>query len=761
MENLKLVKYLDNFSIITVAENKIPNFPWKKQQSEKLLKDDFLKNWNYQGGIKRKDGTEIPATTNFGIVTGFEDLEVIDIDLKVLSTAKEQRDFWAELMALLKDNILDFDEKFAIYKTKNSGYHILYKSKRVEGNLKLAALKGHKEAIIETRGRGGYVFSYPENRVSEKSYFDIEYISDQDREVIISTCKMYNYIEPIKEVVKITKEMKSIISDGVKPWEDFDNSTSVWDVVSDEFQIITNQSNKIILKRHGATSAHSGYIYTDDNLMFLHTTGTIYPHEKQINPSAAYAYKYHNGNFSESAKDLYSQGFGERVVRMQDEPEAIEKIDIKSEDLIFPIDVFPAPIQTYITECNETLNSSVDYLGCSLLWLISLCVGNSMKIEVKKGWNEIGTLWLAVVGQAGIGKTPSISNMIFPVEKINEKMIDKYNKEYQFFADYDKLSDKEKKEYPEVLKPIKKQFIANDITLEALVDLHQESDNAVGVFKDELAGWFKDMNKYKAGSDLEFWLSSWSGKAVNLNRISRAGSFVARPLIPVLGGIQPSIFNTFYTDENKDNGFMDRMLLTYPDLKVDKYSDKEMSNETIQWYSDSIVKFFQSVTNKRISRDIDGNIIPTILRWSDEAKIEWIRIFDKITEIQNSDNESEYMKSMLPKQKAYIPRFALLLHAFNIGLSGDLGTGQITKEDILNAEKLSEYFIAMAKKVKVNSMDSAEITKVLNTQKGDKKNAFATIYKKNPDVKLSQVAESLGVNRQTIYRYKKEIDNVK
>ena len=29
---------------------------------------------------------------------------------------------------------------------------------------------------------------------------------------------------------------------------------------------------------------------------------------------------------------------------------------------------------------------------------------------------------------------------------------------------------------------LKKQFIANDITLEALIDLHQESDNAVAVF---------------------------------------------------------------------------------------------------------------------------------------------------------------------------------------------------------------------------------------------------------------------------------------
>jgi hypothetical protein len=105
------------------------------------------------------------------------------------------------------------------------------------------------------------------------------------------------------------------------------------------------------------------------------------------------------------------------------------------------------------------------------------------------------------------------------------------------------------------------------------------------------------------------------------------------------------------------------------------------------------------------------------LRWSDEAKIEWIRIFNKITEVQNSDNESEYMKSMLPKQKAYIPRFALLLHAFNIGLTGDLGTGQITKDEILKAEKLSNYFIAMAKKVKVDSIEASEIKTIKHAKR--------------------------------------------
>src|SRR5690606_32205696 len=150
LENKKILKFLEHFSIITVAENKVPNFSWKKCQTQKLTKNELIKQLEYKGGHIKKDGKEMPGTDNFGIVTGFEYLEVLDIDLKVFSTAKEQKDFWAEFYGYLDDNILDFKEKFAVYKTKNAGYHILYKTKRVEGNLKLASLQGHKEAVIET-----------------------------------------------------------------------------------------------------------------------------------------------------------------------------------------------------------------------------------------------------------------------------------------------------------------------------------------------------------------------------------------------------------------------------------------------------------------------------------------------------------------------------------------------------------------------------------------------------------------------------------
>src|SRR5690554_650388 len=150
----------DGFSIITVGESKIPNFPWKRYQTEKIDTKVFESNFNYKGGIIKKDGSEIPKTEHVGIVTGFNYLEVVDVDLKVFSTAKEQKDFWNEYLSFLEDNILDFHEKFTIVKTQNAGFHILYKTKRVQGNQKVAWLKGHNEAIIETRGTGGYVLVY-------------------------------------------------------------------------------------------------------------------------------------------------------------------------------------------------------------------------------------------------------------------------------------------------------------------------------------------------------------------------------------------------------------------------------------------------------------------------------------------------------------------------------------------------------------------------------------------------------------------------
>jgi hypothetical protein len=583
------LKYLQYFSLITVSKDKIPNHKWKEQQSKRLSSDEFIKH------------LEKTTTDNVGIVTGFEDLEVIDVDLKVFSTTSEKKIFWNEYLSLLKDAIFDFDKKFVIYKTKNSGFHILYKTKRVGGNQKLAKLKNHKEAVIETRGVGGYVFMYPDNKIGNLSYFDIQYISDSDWQSLMDISKSYNYVEQKIEIEpKIKKNYNNI---GITPWEDFNNQTDIWSVISDDFNVVRDLSDKTFIKRIGSLNYHSGIIYKHENLLWLFSTGTIYPHEKQINPYVAFTHKYHNGNYSESAKDLYNQGFGDRFQKeleeqqslMPDNSDLISDYNFNKTDLKFPIEIFPKPFQSYIIECHDKLDSVIDYMGCSLLWTISLLVGNTFTIRVKNGWNENPVVWFALVGRAGVGKTPSIRRMLYPLIKENNKEIKDYIRKNEAFQEYEKLSKKEKEQQIEIKKPLKKQFIADDITLEALIDLHQEVTTGVGVFKDELAGWLKDMNKYREGSDLEFWLSTWSGTSVNVNRLTRVGSFVESPFIPVIGGIQPSILNELYTQEKKDNGFMDRMLISYPEITIPKYNDNEISEEAIIWYNSAITELRRAI----------------------------------------------------------------------------------------------------------------------------------------------------------------------
>ena len=76
---------------------------------------------------------------------------------------------------------------------------------------------------------------------------------------------------------------------------------------------------------------------------------------------------------------MYKQGFGERK-KIEKTFEPIET-NIKENELIFPLEVLPLNLQTYILSCNQTLNNSIDYMGCSLLFLTSIILGNSSSLN--------------------------------------------------------------------------------------------------------------------------------------------------------------------------------------------------------------------------------------------------------------------------------------------------------------------------------------------------------------------------------------------
>ena len=728
------------FSLITADKNKRPLNSWKDAQTNATDVDTFKSQFLSKGS----EGV-------CGLVTGFNDLEVMDVDLKVFSTAQEKKEWFGEYISFLQDNIMDFDDKFVIYKTKNEGYHILYKTKRVEGNLKVAKLKGHSQQVLETRGTGGYVVLYA-NSYNKRSYLDIDYISDSDREILFAVSRSYNFIDDV--IVSVPKKEKNTTpSVGLTPWDDYNNKVSVLDIIGNDFDVVRMLKDRAVIRRHGADSAHSGYVYNDSGLMYLFTSGTSFEAEKGYNAFAVYSQLMHNGDFTAASRDLYAQGYGDRQV-IETPKEIIEEAVVVSET-DFPLDIFPAELQTYIKACNESLNNSIDYMACSLLFLTSIIIGNSLELEVKRGWKESANLWMSLVGRAGVGKTPSISSITFPLSRLNNIEIKKHIEDAQKYENYMNMNEKEKAMSSVVEKPKKTQFIVNDVTLEALVELHNENPNGIGVLKDELAGFFKDMNKYREGGDLEHWLSSWSGKEINLNRKTAKSSFVEKAFLPIMGGIQPSILDAFHTDENKDNGFLDRMLFTFPEIEIERYSDKEMSQQVLDWYESYINTFYQS-TKRNIKYSEGGTIEPITAKFTPEANAEWIRIFNEITDIQNGEDEAESMKSMLPKQKAYICRFALIINTLASHSDKSINKDIIEVESVLKAEKLSKYFVSMNKKLIVESIKRNKSKIVLDKKRSSEEN-FRAVYKKNPNVTNKDMATLIGVSLSTIKRYKNNL----
>jgi hypothetical protein len=746
------------FSIITVGENKRSNFAWAEQQTKPLSWDKFVEHYNYKGGITKQNGEPLPPTTGIALVTGYADVEVLDVDMKVFSTAQEKTNFWNEFTTYLSDNIFDFEEKFVIYKTKNEGYHILYRTKRVEGNQKLAKLKGHKEAVIETRGLGGYVVCYFENKLSKKSYLEIDYISDDDREILFSFARMYDFI-PEVEYKKPEKQRTNYDKSGLTPWDDYNQKTDIFSLINDTFEVKhrLESAKKFVIKRFGAESVHSGYIFKDSMCMYLFSTGTIYPAEKLLSPFHVYAYKYHNGNFSDASSELYKKGYGDRL--KIEIPEKIKE-NIKIENDVFPLDVFPKDLQIYLSESERNLMLNIEIMASSVLWLTSVIIGNSHKIRIKNGWYESPIVFLALVGQSGLGKTPSLNQVINPLKKINQKKVEDYLQEYEKYSEHLELAKKSKKNVLPIAKPRRKQILASDTTLEALISLHNESKNAIGINKDELDGWFKDMNKYREGSDKQQWLSIWSNESINVNRLSRGDLYIASPFISVIGGIQPEILDAQFTQENVSSGFIDRFLFCYPkNLKAQPFNSNDLDPLIIEHYNNTIHTMYRSVIERLKYRETN-DIKPTILNLEDAAYLKFNEYFDYYTNKQNSDDEPEMFKSMLAKIKTYLGRITLIIHFLEAFYNNQDVQKKITKESVEKAFKLTEYFISQFKRIKIDSMNTKEIIDIKRGKNENTATTFEAIYKQVDKDKInkSQLAKQFSVSRQTINRWIEKLE---
>lgn len=408
----------------------------------------------------------------------------------------------------------------------------------------------------------------------------------------------------------------------------------------------------------------------------------------------------------------------------------------------FPVEVFPLPVQQVISATNENLNFPIDFIGASLLYAVSVAVGNTHSVEVKKGFQQSAVLYLAIVGRAGTTKSHPLSFALRPIVEQDKRTYRQYEQQRQEYEQAVNLSKKEREQQAidEPIKPVWQKFLLSDFTPEALAEVHKFNKRGIGVYVDELAGWFKNFNRYNKGSEMEFWLSQWSGKPINIDRKTGEPVFIPLPFISVAGTIQKGILNELAKESRTQNGFIDRILFVIPDnIQKEYWSETDLPPVV----SENWERIISNLLNLSITNDETLNPSPEVLRFTPEAKkvlFEW----QKVNTDQSNGAESEALSGIFSKMDMYVLRLALILEMMRYACN-ESDKQAVSIEAVQGAVKLVEYFKSSA--VKVNSILSN--ASPLDKHPTDKQ----TLYKALPDTFTTetglQIAEGLGVAERT------------
>jgi hypothetical protein len=370
-----------------------------------------------------------------------------------------------------------------------------------------------------------------------------------------------------------------------------------------------------------------------------------------------------------------------------------QELESNPQKLNLPLEVFPQHIKTIIQKAYDTLRYPQDYLASSILYTVSVAVGNTHWVEMKKGWVQNAILFLTLVGRPGVNKSSPLDFAVEPIRKKDAKIFKNYMEELN---EYNLMTPKERKEQglKMVEKPALSKYLVSDFTPEALINLHYNNLRGMGLCMDELIGLFKNFNRYNGGGEQEFWLSLWSGKSITYDRKNQ-NCFIEKPFISIIGTTQTDLLQEITKDNRSKNGFMDRILFVIiENLQKEAWSEEEMPQDWIEAYSVIIQKFLD------FSFEIDekGNYSTKILKFTDSAKkrlFAWQKLNTELA--NNQDNDA--LAGMYSKLETYIGRFALILQMLHWACGEEHNCEEISLKIVEKAIVLTEYFRATATRI--------------------------------------------------------------
>jgi hypothetical protein len=287
----------------------------------------------------------------------------------------------------------------------------------------------------------------------------------------------------------------------------------------------------------------------------------------------------------------------------------------------FSEDLLPDSFRPLVADVTERMQVPMDYPAVVILLCLAGAVNRRAIMQPKAndtGWVIVPNLWGGIIAPPGM-KSPVIQAATRPLNQIQTEWRGEHEEALKDYArekeEYELRRAAWKEQYKAASKkgnaapdrpedepeePNLRRLIVNDATFEALHQTMSETPAGILVIRDELTGWWSQLDRAGREGERAFCLQAWNGDTGHtIDRIGRGTIHVEACGMSMLGGIQPGRLRSYMVDALEDgpsnDGLIQRFqLLVWPDttreyVEVDRTPDAASEEKTARvsesWWS--------------------------------------------------------------------------------------------------------------------------------------------------------------------------------
>lgn len=388
--------------------------------------------------------------------------------------------------------------------------------------------------------------------------------------------------------------------------------------------------------------------------------------------------------------------------RTQGRPQGTEKA--------FPLEVFPPKLQELAEGAERALGMPRGFTCPAFILAAATAAGNACQLEIKRAAVQKAVFFMALIGNPNTNKSSALAFALKPIQAKDNERFTEYKSALGEYEAAKGMSKEERRnagitEAP--VPPVLAQGLASDATPEALARILQDNPKGIAVHRDELAGWFKDFNRYHQGSEQELWLSNWSLQPLVINRISTGPQRIPSPFVCVAGTIQPSVIEELAKNERGTNGFVDRLLFSWPaGLKKPLWTDDELNLPLLEAYDAAINRLLA------LGFDEEGHAVTFTLH--PQAKKRLFQFFNKENKPLCDEAGSELLQGLHGKFDIHCARLIIPLHLlwWAYDGTGEAPPLEVGLETVERAVKVAEFFRSQSLKIYEALHESTPVDKL-------------------------------------------------